>query len=103
MRWLDGITDSMGFEQMRNLKQEFEQILGDSEGQGSLVCCSPWGRRVTHDSATKQQLLMNFAAKTFICAVNLALKYTLFMECSRCRVPQEAPTGFQLSRILRKR
>ena len=43
MRWLDGITDSMGFEQMRNLKQEFEQILGDSEGQGSLVCCNPWG------------------------------------------------------------
>ena len=22
---------------------EFEQILGDSEGQGRLVCCSPWG------------------------------------------------------------
>ena len=22
---------------------EFEQIPGDSEGQGSLVCCSPWG------------------------------------------------------------
>ena len=21
---------------------ESEQILGDSEGQGSLVCCSPW-------------------------------------------------------------
>ena len=21
---------------------EFEQIPGDSEGQGSLVCCSPW-------------------------------------------------------------
>ena len=21
---------------------EFEQILGDGEGQGSLVCCSPW-------------------------------------------------------------
>ena len=21
---------------------EFDQILGDSEGQGSLVCCSPW-------------------------------------------------------------
>ena len=21
---------------------EFEQTLGDSEGQGSLVCCSPW-------------------------------------------------------------
>ena len=36
MRWLDGITDSM---------DEFEQTLGDSEGQGSLVCCSPWGRK----------------------------------------------------------
>ena len=24
---------------------EFEQALGDSEGQGSLACCSPWGRR----------------------------------------------------------
>ena len=23
---------------------EFEQILGDNEGQGSLECCSPWGR-----------------------------------------------------------
>ena len=24
---------------------EFEQTLGDSEGQGSLACCSPWGRK----------------------------------------------------------
>ena len=24
---------------------EFEQTLGDSEGQGSLVCCSPWGHK----------------------------------------------------------
>ena len=23
---------------------EFEQTLGDNEGQGSLVCCSPWGQ-----------------------------------------------------------
>ena len=23
----------------------FEQVLGDGEGQGSLACCSPWGRR----------------------------------------------------------
>ena len=25
---------------------EFEQTLGDGEGQGSLACCIPWGRRV---------------------------------------------------------
>ena len=24
---------------------EFEQALGDGEGQGSLACCSPWGRQ----------------------------------------------------------
>ena len=24
---------------------ESVQTLGDSEGQGSLVCCSPWGRK----------------------------------------------------------
>ena len=24
---------------------ESEQTPGDSEGQGSLVCCSPWGRK----------------------------------------------------------
>ena len=32
MRWLDGIIDSMN--------TEFEQTLGDSEGPGSLTCCS---------------------------------------------------------------
>ena len=26
---------------------KFEQTLGDSEGQGSLVCCSPWGLKVS--------------------------------------------------------
>ena len=24
---------------------EFEQVPGDGEGQGSLVCCSPWGHK----------------------------------------------------------
>ena len=24
---------------------EFDQILGNGEGQGSLVCCSPWGHK----------------------------------------------------------
>ena len=23
-------------------RHEFEQTMGDSEGEGSLVCCSPW-------------------------------------------------------------
>ena len=24
---------------------EFDQILGDGDGQGGLACCSPWGRK----------------------------------------------------------
>ena len=32
---------------------EFEQIPGDSEGQGSLMCCSLWGRK---ESVTTEQL-----------------------------------------------
>ena len=35
MRWLDGITDSMDI--------EFKLALGVGDGQGSLMCCSPWG------------------------------------------------------------
>ena len=26
---------------------EFEQALGDGDGQESLACCSPWGLKVT--------------------------------------------------------
>ena len=36
--------------------REFEQILGDSEGEGSLVCCSPWGHK---ESDTIEQLNNN--------------------------------------------
>ena len=27
---------------------EFEQTLGNSRGQRSLTCCSPWGRQESH-------------------------------------------------------
>ena len=36
MRWLDGITDD---------EHEFEQAPGVGDGQGSLMCCSPWGHK----------------------------------------------------------
>ena len=34
---------------------EFEQALGDGEGQRSLVFCSLWGCRVGHNWVTRQQ------------------------------------------------
>ena len=26
-------------------RHEFEQVAGDGEGQGSLLCCSPWDHK----------------------------------------------------------
>ena len=37
MRWLDGTTRLDG--------HEFEQAPGVGDGQGGLVCCSPWGHK----------------------------------------------------------
>ena len=36
---------------------ELEQTLGDSEGQGSLVCCCPWDHKESDMTATEQQLV----------------------------------------------
>ena len=35
---------------------EFEQVLGDGEGQGSLACCKPWGRKKSN--TTEPQLFL---------------------------------------------
>ena len=35
-----GVLQSLG---LQRIGHEFEQALGVSDGQGSLVCCSPWG------------------------------------------------------------
>ena len=39
---------------------EFEQTPGYSEGQGGLVCCSPWGCGVGEDSTAEQQQALGF-------------------------------------------
>ena len=41
--------------------QEFEQAPGDNEGQGSLLCCSPWGCK---ESDTTEQLNHNKIKET---------------------------------------
>ena len=55
LRWLHSITNSM---------DEFEQTPGDSEGQGSLVCCSSWSPKESdttlwlNNKSAWQQLLL---------------------------------------------
>ena len=54
----DDIEDEMVGWHHRLNGHEFEQTPRDDEGQGSLVCCSPWGRKesdMTERLNNKQQ------------------------------------------------
>ena len=57
MRWLDGITDAM----------ELGQTLGDSEGQGGLSCCSPWGGKELDTTGQLKNTIMSDAEHLFMC------------------------------------
>ena len=50
--------------------REFEQAPGDSEGQGSLVCCSPWSckelDRTERMNNRPPQLVPNLSNSVFI-------------------------------------
>ena len=51
-----GVTEDEMARWHRQLNgHEFEQTPEDGEGQGSLACYSPWGRRVRHNLVTEQQ------------------------------------------------
>ena len=41
---------------------EFEKTAGDGEGQGSLVCCGPWGRK---ESDMTEQLNNRISERQF--------------------------------------
>ena len=45
-----------------------EQILGDSEGQGSLACCSPWSHKesdMTEQLNNKMDKILNKSTQLF--------------------------------------
>jgi len=57
---------------------EFEQIPGDGEGQGSLVCCSRWGSKESDNWVTEQQQPL-FYLLFFLIFIYLAV---LGLSCS---------------------
>ena len=57
MRWLDGITGSMGM----GLSKLQEMV------KGSLMYCSSLGYRVRHDPVTEQQKQLLYSGDTGLC------------------------------------
>ena len=58
----------VGWHHQRN-GQEFEQALGDGDGQGSLMCCSPWGCRVGHDLGEEPLNIQSCPLGNTLCGV----------------------------------
>ena len=54
---------------------EFEEALGDSEGQGSLECCSPWGHK---ESDTTYRLNNNLKFTLLFCISFIAESCSTF-------------------------
>ena len=73
MRWLDSVTDSMDM--------GFGQTLGDTGGQRSLVCFSPWSHRVRHDLVTQQHLWETILPTTLIVPPAWTIAMKLVWQC----------------------
>ena len=76
---------------------EFEQTPGDGEGQGSLICCGPWGRKVsdTTERLNKNMYMCNIwnirKSESDSCSV-MSTTHRSPMDCS--------PPGFSVHEIL---
>ena len=69
---------------------EFEQTPGDSEGQGSLACCSPWGHK---ESDTTEQLNNNNLKQFKFCPklyLRLLLLLSRLSHVRLCATPETA-------------
>ena len=74
---------------------EFEQTLGDGEGQGSMECCSPWGHK---ESDTTERLNNNKARSAFIDYdrnMILGLDFAKVSHHSEGRGTEDACKGFR--------
>ena len=50
-------SENSAHSEIQRDNQHCEQDQQDSEEQGSLVCCIPWGRKVSHDLRLKNKMI----------------------------------------------
>ena len=66
---------------------EFEQALGDSEGQGSLACCNPWGRKEPDITEWLNNKILSecviLRKKLFFAALGLCCFCIALFSCSK--------------------
>ena len=60
-----GAEDGMVGETHQLNGHEFEQTLGDGEGQGGLVCCSPWGHKESDTTERLNDKILEWVAISF--------------------------------------
>ena len=68
---------------------EFEQAPGDSQGQGNVVCCSPWHRkeldtteRLNKVKAYLAKMILNYDSETL--AFTVCLLHFIFLCSTHC-------------------
>ena len=88
-------------------RQEFEQTLGDSEGQGSLVCCSLWGlKELRHNIELNNNrketgaLSFSWLCSVLFCEGEVAQSYLTLCDPVDCSLPGFSIYGILQARIL---
>ena len=83
---------------------EFEQTPGDSEGQGSMECCSPWSRKVldmTQQLNKNNHLVNSYYVKTSAKNFVYSTICNIFLVLNCLFHPDTHSLGFQLAIISR--
>ena len=89
MRWVDGWHH-------RRDGHESEQALGVDDGQGSLVCCSPWGHK--ESDTTERLSYMCFTLTTHLNFSSVAQSCPTLCNLTDCSTPG-FPVHHQLSEL----